>query len=133
MTTQEQDVARVEATADPNDSPTAGENQVSPASVFPTSALPWHTGGPAPVVAIESGEPIAVMLFGGPDGCAEPMRHALRHANAEYIVRACNAFPALLEALRLLSDRHEGYAHGMGACVCEGHLKARKLLAESAP
>lgn len=36
----------------------------------------------------------------------------------------------LTEAMRLVSKRHEGWEHGFGPCVCEGHKKARELLAK---
>lgn len=69
----------------------------------PASPLPWHTGGPAPVVCVGSGDPIAVMLLGGKGFYAEPMRHQ----NAAYIVRAANAFPELLAALKAIVKADE--------------------------
>ncbi len=44
--------------------------------------------------------------------------------------RRCNEIALLKEVLSGLSRQHDGYQHGFGPCICEWHLKARKIIDE---
>ncbi len=44
--------------------------------------------------------------------------------------RRCNEIALLKEVLAGLSSQHDGYEHGMGPCICEWHVKARKIIGD---
>lgn len=75
------------------------------------------------------------------DGVYSPVCMVQPHMSGPYCVagskhpiedaRLIAAAPDLLAALKEVMDRHEGYASGMGGCVCAGHMAGRAAIAKA--
>lgn len=110
----EKSSARVDTMGNSHDSPTASADSVPPATVTPANPLPWHVSqrnasdDPESVCGIGCAEGwIVADLWGScvpRESEGDHFDTNLAHQNARYIVTACNAFPALVEALRAVVD-----------------------------
>jgi hypothetical protein len=81
------------------------------------SPLPWTVDGP---YADESSDIL------GPSEAW--IAEAFSYADAEFIVTACNAFPALVEALKALVSTHDAIVGGLGKSDPPAITQARAAL-----